>query len=229
MTTDILEEIINFLKINRVSTTEVADALGKTGGLSRVSALNRGHYAFGRVRHIKCFDGSNFEIHDNLDSLSVNDILLVDPSEYSDLAYVGDLIAKYTLLYKRAAGIIVKGHIRDTSRLIRENYPIWSYGSNPVGATNMKTRHLSSSNKGEFEGGIAICDDGGVVLIHPTQITDRTLTKLNQIELQESLWYYCLDILGWNTREIVCDKKYLNSSEQIPSELIKYLKVTSSE
>ena len=38
---DIQKEIIAYIKRNRVSTTEVADCLGKTGAVAMVDAVNR--------------------------------------------------------------------------------------------------------------------------------------------------------------------------------------------
>ena len=39
------ENIISLIKTNRISTTEVSDALGKKGGLLGVKPLNRGKFA----------------------------------------------------------------------------------------------------------------------------------------------------------------------------------------
>ena len=49
---DIQKEIIAYIKRNRVSTTEVADCLGKTGAVANVHAVNRGHFCVGAVRYI---------------------------------------------------------------------------------------------------------------------------------------------------------------------------------
>ena len=47
---DIGEKILDYLVRNRVSTTEVADALGKTGVLPGLIPVNRGHYRAGKLR-----------------------------------------------------------------------------------------------------------------------------------------------------------------------------------
>ena len=47
---DIKNEIIRKIRMNRISTTEVADCLGKTGVFKDSHAVNRGHFAVGNVK-----------------------------------------------------------------------------------------------------------------------------------------------------------------------------------
>lgn len=49
---DIKEKIIDYITKNRVSTTEVADCLGKAGAIEGVLPLNRGHFAVGEVQYL---------------------------------------------------------------------------------------------------------------------------------------------------------------------------------
>jgi hypothetical protein len=65
----------------------------------------------------------------------------------------------------------------------------------------------------KYEGGIAVCDDGGVTVIPPNRINADTLERLQQIEMQEDIWFFCLDTLKWDTKKIVCDKDYLKESD----------------
>ena len=49
---DIAEKIIEYIQVNKVSTTEVADCLGKMGGLSGIYPINKGQFAAGRIRWV---------------------------------------------------------------------------------------------------------------------------------------------------------------------------------
>ena len=60
---NIREQVLDYLVRNRVSTTEVADALGKTGVLPNVMPVNRGHYRAGIIKWIYTYDESNWPIH----------------------------------------------------------------------------------------------------------------------------------------------------------------------
>jgi 4-hydroxy-4-methyl-2-oxoglutarate aldolase len=56
--------IIDYLRRNRVSSTEVADALGKSGAIDGVAAVNRGHYRVGPVHWVYAYDESNWPMHE---------------------------------------------------------------------------------------------------------------------------------------------------------------------
>lgn len=217
------EEIKSFLVQNRVSTTEVADALGKSGSILGIMPINEGFYSVGSIFHIRCAGGSNYGIHDSLPSIMKGDVLLIEPVHDKNIAYVGDLISKFAILYQGAAAIVVDGNIRDTARIKRENYPIWAQGSNPVGAVNTNREEDNFSRYGDLHGGIAVCDDGGVVVIKPKQLNKKTFESLRQIEIQEDIWYFCLNTLRWTTKEIVCDKSYLRKKDELPRRLLESL------
>lgn len=221
---DIRLKIIEVIKKNRISTTEVADALGKKGSLIGLTPFGNSNLIVGNIRVSTPARDSNFEIHQDVEKLQPGEILYVNPIEFTNVAVFGELVAKYAVLYKGAAGIIANGNIRDTARIVRENFPIWAQGSNPVGATNSdcgKEEKFSNSIKTEFENGIAVCDQGGVVLIPKKDVTLKTLQELNRIEALEDLWHFCLDSLKWSTLDIVVNKRYLYDNEKIPKFLLE--------
>jgi regulator of RNase E activity RraA len=216
-------EIVELIRRNRISTTEIADALGKTGSLPGLLPLNSLKYAVGKVRLIEPMNDSNYILHKELEAVEPGEVIHIRPIGFSDVAVFGDLVAKYTLLYKQAAAIVVEGNVRDTARLVREQYPIWCMSSNPVGAVNFKTHSEETqvgSEQSRINGGIAVCDEGGVVIIPPNLIDSNLSKKLQHIEALEDLWHYCLNTLKWSTYDIVVKKRYLEDSEDIPSSLL---------
>ena len=227
---DLESEIVELIRKNRISTTEIADALGKTGSLPGVHPLNTLKYAVGKVRVIKPINDSNFILHKELEAVQPGEIVHIRPVNFSNVAVFGDLVAKYTLLYRQAAALVVEGNVRDTARLVREQYPIWCMSSNPVGAVNYETHseeELAQSLDSKNDGGIAICDEGGVVIIPKISIDQTLSKKLQHIEALEDLWHYCLNTLKWSTYDIVVRKRYLEEGQEIPSSLLK--SVTSLE
>ena len=135
----------------------------------------------------------------------------------NNLAIIGDLITKYTLLYRGAEAVVVQGMVRDAAKLRREGFSVWSDGVSPLGCHNRPTesypKELEFEMRKKYEGGIAVCDDGGVTVIPPNRINADTLERLQQIEMQEDIWFFCLDTLKWDTKKIVCDKDYLKESD----------------
>jgi 4-hydroxy-4-methyl-2-oxoglutarate aldolase len=231
MVTDILKEkIIALIQRNRISSVEVADALGKQGVLSGPKILNNRKFAVGEVQYIFGHSETNWTIHEQGEKLKDGGILYVDTFECNDKAAFGDLVSKYFILYKRFDGLVVNGLIRDVHALKKEQYPIWSLGVTPLGCSNINKpipEHIlieSKNRKSFFEGSIMICDDSGCTMIEKELITEQTLKKLEFMELQEDIWFYCIDTLKWSTYETVCQKKYLDNMDVLPSVMIEKLK-----
>ncbi len=207
-------EIIRYLKRNRVSTTEVADCLGKSGALEGVLPLNRGHYRVGRVKWVYAWAESNYPVHDMIRDTQEGDVVLIEAFECGKRAIIGDLVSKYILLYRQAAAIVCTAPFRDAASLIKENYPIWCTGVTPVGCFNTKPEpdlddEVKRRHAEEYEGAIAVCDDCGVVMIPKKWHTAEFLVKLENIENQEDIWFDRLDHYKEDTLSIVCHKTYL--------------------
>lgn len=219
MSQEIRNKIIDYIRKNRVSTTEVADCLGKRGVLSGINALNRGHFVAGEIKYVCALEDSNWNIHKNLEDLFMDNpdaqkgIIFVDAINVGERALFGDIVSKYILLYNGELGIVANGLMRDAHYLIKENYPIWCKGVSPVGCFNtevdtQKYKDEIEQRKGIYDGAIAVCDDSGVVVIGHENITEEFYDKLEAIELQEDIWYDCIDRRKWTTFKTICLKAY---------------------
>lgn len=208
-----INKIISYIKQNRVSTTEIADCMGKIGVLENVEILNRGHFKVGRIHYCYADDESNWNVHKNIQEIEENSIVLVDDLGSNNRGIFGDLISKYLLLYKQSIAIVTNGHVRDAHTLVKENYPIWCKGTNPVGCFNKEPEKpidivTLDQRKKYFENAIAVCDDTGVVIITSDYMNEKFYKKLEWIEEQEDIWFDCIDRKKWNTFETVCLKNY---------------------
>jgi len=225
----IARQIIEAIRLNRISTTEVADALGKRYVMERLQPITHDLHCVGIVRPVFTAYDSNFGIHDQIRSIQPEEVVVIYPYRCEGRAIFGDLVAKFVTLYRRAAAVAVDGLVRDAARLRRERYPIWATGVTPLGCYNIKgkqfPRNREQKIRSEVEGGIAVCDDGGVVVIPAAQVNEATLEKLNKIELQEDIWHYCLNVLKWDTKKIVVDREYLKEPNLLPQAYIKAVKL----
>lgn len=208
------KKILDYLVRNRVSTTEVADALGKTGVVPNVMPITQGQYKAGKVKWIYTYESSNWPVHEQIQEIEEDNIIFVEPFDCGDRAIFGELVSKYLLLYRQSRAIVVLGKMRDARGLIKENYPIWCTGFNPVGCFNRKPSceldaNIIKTHMEKYDGAIAVCDDCGVVIIPRDMITEAFLEELIRIEKQEDIWFERLDSYKENTFEIVCMKKYL--------------------
>ena len=210
---NIVQEAINLIEANKISTTEVADVLGKTGQIPDVRALNKGKFCAGEVVCLYAINNSNYELHRQLAEADLKGKMLFVYNVNCNRAVFGDLVSKYILLYKRAKAIVINGKLRDAHTLIKEGYPIWCTDVSPIGCVNYQngddlTLEQIASLKAKYEGSIMVCDDSGVVMIPKEKIDQQLLSKLEFIEFQEDIWFYCLDTLKMSTYDIVCQKKY---------------------
>ena len=207
------EKIIEYIDTNRVSTTEVADCLNKTGSITSVHAVNRGHFQVGKVHWVYAYGETNWHVHEQIRNVEPGSIIMLSVFDCGDRAVIGDIVAKFLLLYKKCKAIVVIGNVRDASRLIKENWPIWCEGFNPVGCFNVNKEvpALPELKDAEqyFKDAIAICDDSGVVIIKSEDQNEDLLNRLHLMEEQEDKWYDCIDRLKWDTYDTICLKKYL--------------------
>lgn len=222
------EKILEYCMDNRVSTTEVADALGKTGALPKVQPINFNQFRVGPVRTIFTANNSNYAVHEQIRDVQKGEVVVIFPHNCENRAIIGDLVSKYILLYKGAAAVVVQGLVRDAARLRREGYAVWAEGVSPLGCFNVPSekpypQDIEKQLRESYEGGIAVCDDGGVTVIRRDLLTDEMLVRLRRIEMQEDIWFFCLDTLKWDTKKIVCDKAYLTEQGLLSSIHIEQL------
>ena len=218
-------KIIDLIQRNRISSTEVADALGKTGVVSGPKCISKGKFIVGEIDYIYGFSESNWAIHKQGEHVQEGKVLFVDEFECNDKALFGDIVAKYFMLYRRMKGIVANGLLRDVHVLIKEDYPIWCNGFTPLGCNNKEVhltddlRTRSEERKALLHGSVIVCDDSGCTVIGKDFLNADTLRRLEFTELQEDIWYYCLDTLKWTTYETICQKRYLTESNVLPAYL----------
>lgn len=220
----IQERIIDYIKKNRVSTTEIADCLGKKGVLKDAKALNRGHFAVGPVRWIYCYNESNWSSHEQARDVKPGEVVILEGFDIGERATIGELVCKFILLYQGAVAIASDKPLRDGNDLIKNNWPIWCNGLTPVGCFNVKNEEplnpeIEQERRAFYDGAVAVCDDTGVVIIPAEQMTEEFLQKVINMEKQEDTWFYCLDSLKWDTYDIVCLKRYRDEDVQLPKHL----------
>ncbi len=216
---EIQKKIIEYIRKNRVSTTEVADCLGKSGVVEDVLPINRGHFRVGKVYYTYGIDETTWFVHEQIRRCEPGDVVVVDSINCNKRSLFGELVAKFALLYREATAIVALGNVRDANDLIKQNYPVWMKGVSPVGCFMIPPQkkdyeEIVSKYRKPFEGAIAVCDDTGVVLIPKEQQTEEFYKKLEFIEEQEDIWFDCIDRAKWDTFEVVCLKRYLKENQK---------------
>jgi regulator of RNase E activity RraA len=215
--------VIEKIRKNRISSTEVADCLGKAGALPDALPLNKGHHEVGEIELVYAHNESNWGLHKQIETVPDDCILIVENHECGDKAMFGEIVTKYLILYQGVNAVAVNGKVRDASILYKEDYPVWAKGVTPIGCFNEPNdepldEEVISEWHDRYRGGVAVCDDGGVVVIPEEKLTEKFLKKLDFIELQEDIWSYCVDTKNWSTYRTVCEKEYIDA-DILPEEL----------
>lgn len=209
------DRIIDYIRRNRVSTTQVADCLGKSGALAGCIPTSRGHFKVGVVRWVYAYAESNWTLHERLTEVLPREVVFMQGIDCAGRAIAGELISKYVLLYRQAEAIISDAPFRDAGALLRENWPIWCAGFTPVGCFNddrgRPSPQLLADRRAAYDGAIAVCDDGGVVLVPRAEHTERFLQRLEAEEEREDIWFSRLDRHKESTFDIVCLRTYEQS------------------
>ncbi len=65
---------------------------------------------------------------------------------------------------------------------------------------------------------------GRAAVIPRKSLNEEMLQRLNRIEMQEDIWFFCLDSLKWDTKIIVCAKAYLTEQGVLSSIHLNQLK-----
>ena len=120
----IKEKMIDYIRRNRVSSTEIADCLGKQGGLEGIHALNPRHFEAGEIHYLFAVEESNWTVHEDLQGEVSDKIIFIDGIDVNGRAIIGDLVAKYILFYKENRAIVSNGRMRDAHTLVKERWGV---------------------------------------------------------------------------------------------------------
>ena len=216
---EITDRIIQKIRQNRISSTEVADCMNKTGLLSgKLYPINQRHFKVGLVKWTYALNESNYEHHRQIADIDPGYVIITEPFNCGDRAIFGDLVTKYLMLYRQSEALVVLGKLRDIPHLIKENYAIWVEGVSPIGCFNVKSEvdldeKIIEQRRAQYDNTIAVCDDSGVIIIPKELHTEEFLKKLDWIEEQEDIWFDCIDRRKWSTYDTVCLKKYLQEPD----------------
>ncbi len=227
---NLTQRTIELIESNRISSTEVADALGKKGVVPGLAPINPGRHVAGKIHYVYAHSESNWPIHEQIRELPDNCFLYVDAFNCNGKALFGDLVSKYLILYKKVKGVVVQGLMRDIPDLKKYGFAIWCKGYSPLGCFNknieppVEVVAAAAEQAAALNGGIMVCDDSGCTIIENKLVTEETFARLELIELQEDIWSFCINTLKWNTYDTVCLKKYMSMPEVLPEILREKIK-----
>ena len=191
-------EIIQNLKL---TSSNVADALGKKGRVTKALPLHTSvRPVVGIVYHTAGIDGSNWLIHKQLANIEAGNIAYVENMGCNELAMFGGLVSEYVTKHRKAAAIVCDGNVRDVDEIKANNLPVWACGSNPVGCKQIK---VTDSFQRRYTGNVMVCDSTGCVMIKIEEMNQELEHSLREMHKKEEEWF-ALMCGGKSTFEITC-------------------------
>jgi 4-hydroxy-4-methyl-2-oxoglutarate aldolase len=208
-----------------LSTPLIADACVRLGlalraassGIKPVS--DKGGHVAGRVLPVQ-HHGSVDVFLEAMTDVQKGDVLVIDNGGRKDEGCIGDL----TVLEVQACGlaaIVLWGCHRDTSELKNIRFPVFSYGSYPVGPTRLDPRPADALDFALFgnfrvtKTDIIFADDDGVIFV-PDENADEVISIARTI--LETERRQAKDIKSGNKlRDQLRFEKYLRKRRSDPS------------
>lgn len=158
-------------KFQRLPTAPVADCMERSHVLStniRRMSPPTSQCIVGTALTVRTRSGDNLMLHKALDMATEGDILVVENGGCQDRALMGEVMFSYAV-YKKLAGIIIDGPIRDLDSLEKLPLPVYATGTTPAGPFKEGPGEINVSISC---GGVVVCpgdiilaDSDGVIVI----------------------------------------------------------------
>ena len=127
-------EIMNQFKTIPASNT--ADVMNRSCAMNpRIHLVSspKAQMMVGPAYTVKCRAGDNLTLHAALNFCNEGDVLVVSNEEDNTRALMGEVMMAYLYQYKKVAGIILDGPIRDIDEIGKWDFPVYCTGTTPGG------------------------------------------------------------------------------------------------
>ena len=175
-------------ELARLGVATLHEAMGR-GGLVDVDLIQivPGARVAGPARTVRNGQGDNLMVHAALSEVQPGEVLVLTMPQPAPVALVGELIA-IQAMYRKVAGILVDGAVRDVEQLAALGLPIWARWVRATGATK---EFVGAINEPVTVGGVVIkagdvvvLDADGAVVV-PQSRVDQVLDAARQRERHE--------------------------------------------
>lgn len=158
-------------RFSKLPAANVADCMSRTSALSPEIKLQSSpeNRMCGVALTVKARAGDNLMLHQALNMAQEGDVIVLSNEGDRSRAIMGEIMYKYLADFKKVAGIVIDGPIRDLDVIAHEKCPIYATGSTPGGPFKEGPGEvnvpISIGNIAVAPGDIVLGDRDGVIII----------------------------------------------------------------
>ena len=158
-------------RFSKLPAANVADCMSRTSALSPEIKLQSSpeNRMCGVALTVKARAGDNLMLHQALNMAQEGDVIVLSNEGDRSRAIMGEIMYKYLADFKKVAGIVIDGPIRDLDVIAHEKCPIYATGSTPGGPFKEGPGEvnvpISIGNIAVAPGDVVLGDRDGVIII----------------------------------------------------------------
>lgn len=159
-------------ELGKIPAANVADVMERMCGMNpRIHLMSspKKSVMVGPALTVKVRSGDNLALHAAMNIAQEGDVIVVSNEGQNQRALMGEIMMTYLHHYKKIAGIILDGPIRDIEELKTWDFHIYATGTNPAGPFKEGPGEVNVPiSCGEINvnpGDIILADEDGIIVI----------------------------------------------------------------
>lgn len=159
-------------ELGKIPASNIADVMNRSCAMHpRIRLLSRpkAQICFGPALTVKGRGGDNLMLHQALNMAQPGDFIVVSNDEEGTRSLIGEVMMSYLCEYKKAAGIVLDGPIRDIDEIGGWDFPVYATGTTPGGPYKEGPGEInvpvSCGGISVHPGDVVLGDPDGVIVI----------------------------------------------------------------